>query len=188
MIDSTRVSLLVVALAACGGASSSGGGAPVANTSRGDQAAPACELPPEPPRAPPAAMCTEMACRDGYHVSLTPDEGWPVGQYTFEIVADGKRQVCTGGIPLADCGTSTLRCTGDDVAAIGELSCGGDVALQAFDSISFNGTPCEARITISRDGAVLVDRTFTPSYRWIDVNGPGCDPRCLQAGNELPVP
>jgi hypothetical protein len=179
---STRFSLLAVALtAACGGKSP----APVANTGDTPPVAAACELPPEPPQGPPASMCTEMGCTSGYRIGVSPDQGWPAGQYTFEITADGKQQICTGSIPLSDCATQSIRCTGDDLASIEELGCAIDVASQGYGGIAFNGTPCDVRIKISRDGEVLADSSFTPDYRWIEVNGPGCGPRCLQGSDAV---
>jgi hypothetical protein len=170
---------IVLAGAACGGA----GRAP-----SGPSTEVTCELPPEPPAGPPAPACTEMGCVSGYHVTLDPGAGWAPGRYTFDVTADGKHQRCTGALPLTgDCGEPVLRCSGDDLAYIDELNCGGDPADHAFGSIGLHAMPCAVHVTVTRDGTVVAEQAFTPDYRWIEVNGPGCGPRCLQDSDTLVI-
>jgi len=175
-------SLSLIWLAACGAHPPV---APVANTGVTPPDPAACTLPPEPPMGPPATQCTEMGCTWGYRIWLDAPGGWRPGQYQFEITADGKHQTCTGAIPLAACGESSLVCRGDALVSIDELDCGDDISIQAFGGIAFDGMPCDVHVVISRDGAVLADHAARPAYGWFEPNGPSCGPRCLQAGEEL---
>jgi hypothetical protein len=146
----------------------------------------ACQLPAQPAFGAPKDMCTEMGCVSGFQLDVEPLSSWPHGKYHFEIVADGKKQICDGTLPLLACDRGgSLKCTGDTIASIVESGCALEDKEHAFGSISFDGTPCDVRVVITRDGKPLLDRSFQPSYRWFQPNGPGCDPQCIQARDDV---
>ncbi|MBX3193201.1 MAG: hypothetical protein KF819_39825 [Labilithrix sp.] len=161
-----------LSLAACGGAtdvppssssssSSSGGGG-------GDRA------------------CTAIGCTDGLGISVTAPAGWKAGRYVFTVTADGSTQTCEGSLPLPSCGSPGLLCKGQDgVAQIGESGCALPAAQHSFSDIHFSSTPAQVNVHVARDGVVLAEQSFTPSYVTSQPNGPGCEPICKQASGSL---
>ncbi|MEJ7734183.1 MAG: hypothetical protein WKG00_33935 [Polyangiaceae bacterium] len=147
-------------------------------------------LPPRPPLgAPPAGgACTEMGCSGGFAVSLEPSSRWPAGDYRFEIEADGAAQVCEVTLPLRGCAAGpSVKCTGASLGTIGESGCALDPKEHGLSSIQFRGNPLKMKIGISRSGKALVAQELAPAYRWVQPNGAGCAPQCLQASSTIRV-
>jgi hypothetical protein len=130
-----------------------------------------------------------MGCSSGFALSLEPSSKWPAGDYRFEIEADGASQVCEVTLPLRSCATGpSVKCTGASLATIGESGCALDAREHGLSSIQLQGTPLKMKIAISRQGKALVAQDLAPAYRWVQPNGPGCGPQCLQASATMRVP
>lgn len=121
--------------------------------------------------------CTEMGCQTGARVAFRTAH-WDPGSYRVQIAADGKKTECNVTIPLP---TDTDKPACDNDHALLELngallpvhaqSLGGVQVLRRADEIS---------VQITRDGHELASRTFTPRWREVQPNGPGCPPTCTQ--------
>lgn len=135
----------------------------------------------------PDRPCTLIGCTNGLHVLLSPDAGWPSGQYVFRIEADGASQSCSGMLPLPACGTSALRCTGPDIAVIGESGCALPAAQHGFAAIMIESLPAKVRLSAERDGAPLFEESFDPVYVEGRPNGPQCGPICRSASKTIAV-
>jgi hypothetical protein len=132
--------------------------------------------------------CTQIGCTDGLQVGLVPSEGWPAGQYVFSIETDGAMQSCSGNLPLLPCENgSSLTCQGPALASIGESGCALAPSAHGFAGISFQGMPKNVVVRIERDGAVIADRTLSPTYVTTQPNGPDCGPTCHSASAQIPV-
>ena len=131
--------------------------------------------------------CTEIGCTDGFRVQLEPGEGWRHGSYRFRLEVDGKKTTCQGSLPLKRCEDGmTLRCSGD-VGDVTESGCAIEPKLHGFSEVVFRGMPKTARIVVERDGTVVADRSFSPTYRRSHPNGPGCEPVCHNASDTMRV-
>jgi hypothetical protein len=127
-----------------------------------------------------------MGCASGFSLSLEPSSRWPAGDYRFEIEADGVSQVCKVTLPLRGCAAGpSVECTGATLATIGESGCALAPKEHGLSSIQFRGNPLKVRIAVSRQGTALVAQDFAPGYRWVQPNGPGCAPQCLQASSTI---
>ena len=128
-----------------------------------------------------------MGCVDGLHIDLSPDV-WQAGSYRFVIVADGTQTVCEGSLPLRACEQGpSLSCKGKGVL-IGESGCALPAAQHGFSDIHLQAGPTNVTVTIERDGAEMVRKTFTPTYQDAMPNGPDCPPVCRQAGDRIALP
>lgn len=145
----------------------------------------ACK-PPRPPLGVRPASCEAKRCESRTSVLVqSPETAWQAAPYEYRIEVEGRRQVCKGGPPLKDCAAGRrLACEGETVATIEETGCADDFS---YSHIVFAGMPCEARIAIVRGGAVLLDRAVAPPYSWVQPNGTGCPPQCLQGGEVLVI-
>ncbi len=136
---------------------------------------------------PPSGACTSMGCVDGLHIDLSPDV-WQAGSYRFVVVADGKQTTCEGSLPLRACEQGpSLSCTGEGVL-IGESGCALPATQHGFSDIHMQAGPSSVTVTIERDGAEIVRKTFTPAYQEAMPNGPDCPPVCRQAREQIVVP
>lgn len=129
--------------------------------------------------------CTKMGCRSSLEIEVTGTKPGK-GKYAFEIEADGKKAQCELSLPLKACdkGLST-KCTGDVKVEIGESGCALPPAEHGFGPISLPDSPAAARVVIKKDGKPLSDKRFTPAYKTSQPNGPGCEPTCKQAREEI---
>jgi hypothetical protein len=127
-----------------------------------------------------------MGCHSGVSVRFEPDAGWPAGRYAIEIDADGAVQRCEITLPLRACDAGpTAKCTGAKVATIGESGCALPKAQHGLSGADLTTTPSRLRIRIDRDGKQVADLDAKPTYRWVQPNGRGCGPQCLQSTNPL---
>lgn len=122
--------------------------------------------------------CTSLGCVDGFRVDFMPNAGWPEGNYEFVLELDGETTTCSGSLPLPTCGeTGALTCTpASDRLLIFESGCA--LAAEAHGFAGFQVNPPNAAavsLTISRDGAVLVEHSWTPTYETSQPNGPECE-------------
>jgi hypothetical protein len=136
--------------------------------------------------APPPQGCTEIGCADGLTISLKKASGsWEPGMYSVEIDADGKKIACTTQIPLS--GASPSSC--DDAAVLlGTSGSALPASEHGLSDLIFHSAPKQVSVTVSRDGAMLATKDFTPTYQKSQPNGPDCEPICNQASDSLPVP
>ncbi|MGB4100453.1 MAG: hypothetical protein WBK91_00890 [Alphaproteobacteria bacterium] len=130
------------------------------------------------------SVCTQMGCQSGLQLDVAPDYPWSPGAYFFDFNLDGAHAVCRGVLPLPPCEQSGLTC---DNAAITVLQSGCAMLPEnhGFGNIMIDGAPAKVRVTITRDGAQLVDKTFAPKYHDIRPNGAQCEPVCRQASARL---
>jgi hypothetical protein len=143
--------------------------------------------PVEPPKsAEPSAprACTELACNDGLSVAMSPTSSWPHGVYRFTIEADEAKTICTGTLPLPDCGTRAISCEGDG-AWVGESGCGLPEREHAFGDVRFSSTPAAVEITVALDERDIVTQAWTPTYETHSPNGPDCPPTCTKGSVRL---
>lgn len=148
--------------------------------------APGCASPKPPPQA-----CTEIGCSDGLTVALSPSSGWRAGMYRFEIDVDGQVTTCEGSLPLRACSAGpSLRCTpAGDRVSIGESGCALPPEQHGFSELRVGAPPARSvKVTVTRDGAKLVEQTLAPQYRTVQPNGPSCPPICRQASETLVIP
>lgn len=135
--------------------------------------------------SPPAHGCTEIGCVNGYHVTLSSASGWKAGKYTIDVVSDGVTTTCTATLPLTS--TSTAECTRPGV----QLGLSGSMLppeQQSLSDLTVAASPMAVTITVSRDGAQLVTKDFTPTYTTSQPNGPDCEPTCTSASDTLALP
>lgn len=152
---------------------------------------PSAGTPPGPPADPdPSAprACTEMGCVEGFVIDFEPSSAWPAGAYELAITIDGALTTCTGRLPLSACDAPSFSCTSNAVQ-LGESGCAIEASSHGLSGLQFDRStkPKEVVIAISRDGAPVVNATFTPTYKRVQPNGEGCEPVCDQAVEKLKV-
>ena len=135
--------------------------------------------------SPQPQGCTDIGCENGYHVTFTAASAWKAGKYTLDVVADGTMTTCTATLPLTS--TSTADCTRAGVQ-LGLSGSALPAAQQSLSDVLIAGTPMSVKITVSRDGAQLVTKDFTPTYTTSQPNGPECEPTCSSATDTLALP
>ena len=135
--------------------------------------------------SPQPQGCTEIGCVNGYQITLSSASPWKAGKYTVEVVSDGVTTTCTATLPLTS--TSTAECTGAGVQ-IGLSGSMLPAEQQSLSDILLASTPRAVKITVSRDGAQLVTKDFTPKYKTSQPNGPDCEPTCTSATDMLGLP
>ena len=131
--------------------------------------------------------CTDIGCRSGYNVDVSPSSGWTSGAYSFELDLDGRAITCQGSIPLKACGERSFLCDADGVT-LGESGCALPSTQQGIATISFEGFPLAVSVRVLKDGSELASAKLTPGYKASQPNGPGCDPICCNASGSLSVP
>lgn len=129
--------------------------------------------------------CTKIGCRSSLEIEVTGARATK-GKYSFEIEADGKKAQCELSLPLQPCDKGlSAKCKGDVKVEMGEIGCALPPAEQGFGPISLPDSPTTARVVIKKDGKPFADKRFTPSYKTSQPNGPGCEPTCKQAREEI---
>lgn len=132
-------------------------------------------------------MCTDIGCRNGYNVDVSPSSGWAAGDYRFELTVDGRAITCQGSIPLKACGTHSFSCDAQGVR-LGESGCALPADQQGISNLDFEGFPLAISLRVLKDGAELASEQLTPKYTSGQPNGPGCDPVCCGALAKLEIP
>jgi hypothetical protein len=134
----------------------------------------------------PIGACTLIGCDDGLTIKFSLDEP---GTYTFELVADGESITCSAALPLPPCSSGgASNCSANGVF-VGESGCALDPSAQSLEDLAFMGTtPTSVEITVLRDGVEITRQTFTPAYKTVTPNGPGCDPTCTLGEVSLAAP
>jgi hypothetical protein len=133
-----------------------------------------------------ANECTAIGCQSGYSLNVSPSSGWQPGAYRFELTVDGRAVKCTGALPLKACAERSFSCDADGVR-LGESGCALEASQQGIAGIAFDGFPLALSMRVLRDGVEVVSAELTPVYRAGQPNGPGCDPICCSASDELRV-
>lgn len=128
--------------------------------------------------------CTQIGCQSGLQLEVAPDYPWQAGAYVFEFNLDGVRAVCRGALPLPPCEQTGLTC---DNAAIMVMQSGCALPPEShgFGTVMIGGAPATVQVTITRNGAQLVNKNFTPEYQDAYPNGQQCGPACRQANAVL---
>ena len=120
--------------------------------------------------------CTEMGCgQQGVNVEFSYKDP---GTYVADVSIDGAKVSCTATIPLPKGAASDDPCVAAGIyltrvgseLPVGQQSIGGLVIANA------NAKSVGLRIT--RDGTLLKEATFSPSYAVTPgPNGPDCEPK-----------
>ena len=121
-----------------------------------------------------AATCDELkgACTDGWNATLRTTTS---GAYTVAVkLADGTTSTVTCVLP----GTA---CTSSDAGTHATIDAAGIELVAVRASATFS-------ITVSRDGATVLTKTFTPTYAPYYPNGRDCPPMCAGASDAVDVP
>lgn len=121
--------------------------------------------------------CTAMACGDwGFDVQIESLDPWLTGNYVMLVGIDGNLVRCEGSY---ECGKDTIRC-GDSRVRISNGDCQPSrnvrAALHVNDHAAHTVT-----LDIEREGEKIFSSSYHPSWRLVEVNGPGCEPGCCQA-------
>lgn len=133
---------------------------------------------------PAGRACTQIGCQDGLLVQVLPANGWPHGEYRFDIHYEDVRAVCTGLLPLPSCDRRALVCDATEPTIV-ESGCALEPAAHAFGDIVFSSTPAEVAVVVTHDGKKVGAGRWNPIYRTSQPNGPGCEPVCTTAAVEL---
>ncbi len=128
--------------------------------------------------------CTEMGCYSGLHLSVRPSDAWPHGDYRYVLDLDGRTVTCEGSLPLKRCGIQSMTCS-DAAVTVVESGCALDASTHAFGDVQISDAPSRVHLTIEHDGKAIADADFTPKYRRVQPNGPGCGPVCCQAADQV---
>jgi hypothetical protein len=145
-----------------------------------------------------SGACTEIGCIDQFHATVTSASGAvPNGTHVLTVTADGATASCTFSVPgqtSAGGGTFQPQCPPPILAAITraqsctttQTSTTSSVQCTPIpdhfaEEISISGAPVTLHVSLTVNGAVVLDRTTTPSYVATRPNGPGCEPLCHQA-------
>jgi hypothetical protein len=150
-------------------------------------------------------VCTAVGCRDQVAATVIVDATVvPAGTHTLVVTADGVIGSCTFPFPPADpsvgvgtgeqCSSGlslvvwlTTVCTTTQSGIVTSSQCE-PIVGKFTETITINGTPSTLRIQQMVGGAVISDKTVSPSYVTNQPNGPCCEPTCHQAGVAWKVP
>src|SRR5690606_24533378 len=130
------------------------------------------------------AGCTEIGCSPGLLIGLDRPLEQP-GRYTVVVLADGQAMSCT---------TRLCRSSAPDgcdaslsTSATGAMSRHGrsEAAPRNLAEVGINGQYESVAVSIELDGDLLAEAAFSPEYRDVELNGPGCG-TCPTAQETLP--
>lgn len=138
--------------------------------------------------------CTEIGCFSGYALEFNADDSLSIGDYVITLGRVDQEDV-TCSFTLAQVREA---CTSMD--CIENRSCGpfqfdgqpyaGSIFYALPDEevhLLFPPYQEELTITINQDGETIANRIIEPRYETTQPNGPGCDPICMNAGDEITV-
>lgn len=132
--------------------------------------------------------CTEVGCTSGFTLAFqkasTP---WEPGTYSVNIDADGKQITCTATLPLSATDAEPSSCS-DKSVQLGVSGSALPAAEHSLSELSFTSMPARVKVTVTRDGMIVGDKEFTPTYEKSQPNGPDCEPTCNSASGSLPLP
>jgi hypothetical protein len=131
-------------------------------------------------------ICTEIGCSSGYNLNVSPESGWAMGAYTFELTVDERKVTCQGSLPLEPCGVQSFSCDAGGVR-LGESGCALPPNQQGIASIMFEGFPLALTVRVLKDGTELSSSKLVPKYTAGQPNGPGCEPVCCSASGALNI-
>jgi hypothetical protein len=144
--------------------------------------------------------CAGVGCVDGATLTFrTATAAWTAGTYTVDLNVDGNPAMCTLVVADPPSGSVQGTCSsGDTLVLEQEVSCtqtcssGGcsgscaPIPGQFHQTLTFNGTPIQVAITVSRDGRQLVQDNVRLRYVASEPNGAGCGV-CHQASHEVAI-
>jgi len=129
--------------------------------------------------------CTESDCvNNGYATFWLGDhyDAWQDEQdaeYTFTLTWDAGAASCTSvvsGTPSCDSELISLERSGNGM---------GDDAWDAIDAVLLSEFPGATQLTIERDGAIVVEQSFTVEAEVWYPNGEECPPECTTWGADV---
>jgi hypothetical protein len=144
--------------------------------------------------------CTGLGCFDRATLTLlTASAAWTAGTYTVDLNVDGTPATCTLVVPDPPSGRVEGTCSSGDTLVLeqevsctqtcGNGVCSGSCAPipgQFHQTLTFNGTPIQVAITVSRDGRQLVQDNVRLRYVASEPNGAGCGV-CHQASHDVMI-
>ncbi len=127
--------------------------------------------------------CTDASCASSLTVELNKSSAWEETNWQVTVKGDG-----------SEIGTCQIELPGDSQGA--EEACDHPLNLNlnesggAIESVYVMlqpdvDVPTEYTVGVQRDGNLVVEQTFEPSYDTVRPNGPDCSPVCQQAEAEL---
>jgi len=146
--------------------------------------------------APPVQGCTLIGCESGLAVRFEPTQGWPRGEYLFEIDVDGVQATCRASLPLPACPdrgapwpASPVSCEPADLLTVGGGTCASSPEHNGFSSLRLAAElrPGRVTITVIRNGDVVASARLAPEFLRLQPNGPACPPTCDVAEATVPV-
>jgi hypothetical protein len=106
--------------------------------------------------------------------------------YSVDIDADGKKSTCTTKLPLSASDPAPSSCT-DASVQLGVSGSALPAAQQGLVGLNFTSAPAKVTVTVTRDGAMIGTKDFSPTYKKSQPNGPDCEPTCNNASVALPI-
>jgi len=129
--------------------------------------------------------CTEIGCNNGLSWSFSRPLR-DAGAYVVQLDLDGTKVSCQTSVPFAGCASGSA-CNSTQVV-LEQSGCALPASEHSIGGVHILSSPARARITIQRDGALLVSQEITPTYVRSQPNGEGCPPACEQASATLTMP
>lgn len=134
-----------------------------------------------------STACTEIGCQSGVTVQVPQVRFRSDGNYQYSIQLDKKKPIiCKGSLPLRPCDEKAIHCSGSGVSIM-EEGCALPMGEQHFGDIHISKQPKSLRIIVKKDGKMIGDQTWKPSYSTAQPNGTQCKPSCRQATVQMKV-
>lgn len=129
-------------------------------------------------------MCTQIGCTNDLRLLLPEELAKTPGSYRIAVKTRGEEASCEFTMPVTSC-DQRPKCSNEEKLVAGVSGCALSAGEQKIGELSLRDLPPEVALTIERDGAVVLEKTLSPTYTSAQPNGEGCAPRCCQAEAQL---
>lgn len=129
-------------------------------------------------------MCTQIGCTNELRVVLPEALTKTPGMYRVAVKSRGEDATCEFTLPVTSC-DQRPTCSDEEKLVAGVSGCASSAEDQMIGELYLRDLPPEVALTIERDGAVVLEERFSPTYSSGQPNGEGCEPRCCQAEERL---
>lgn len=129
-------------------------------------------------------VCTVIGCPLPFEILFAPQGGlWARGTYLVSVTADGRSGHCAVTLPFPSCAGPAPVCESERDWQLNTSGCALPEEQHGISGIMFGigSAPATVEIAISRGDQRLAARTFTPTFRTYEPNGPGCGDVCTSA-------
>ena len=130
--------------------------------------------------------CGDLGCNSGFRISLVAIGSlFDAGEYEVFFIVDEVPRDCAFRITFDD-----FECGGDPPCFL-ESTCNAEFNLVVQPhSIAFvvGPDPDLLDVRVQRDGTLIASEVLAPQYEVFAPNGPDCEPICMIAEAELPIP